>query len=344
VGDRGYATKKAEESKLLESSKFSEKEEIDRFKPNVIAYSSIINCWSKSGSKDASNHVEKLSGRMEFNGIKPNMITYTSCLATYARSDSETGAKKASDLLTRMKKMYRDTGDESLKPTIVSYFSVIDGWARSDSKDAGVEAEQLLREVEDLYRGGDLGMKPDVGVYARVIAAHSKSRKKGSDGKAIGLLRRMQKFALTGDENVALAKPNVVCYNTLIGSYGRRGLPINAFNILNQMDQFNSRITDESDKVIADEHSLNSIIYALSRSDLKGKAQKAMKMLERLENSHIDGNWRCKPSARRYNMVIATCSNTFKSTGQEKSQALAIALNVFQRLKTSQDLDTDKYT
>ena len=141
-----------------------------------------------------------------------------------------------------------------------------------------------------------------------------------------------------------LAKPNVVCYNTLIGSYGRRGLPINAFNILNQMDQFNSRITDESDKVIADEHSLNSIIYALSRSDLKGKAQKAMKMLERLENSHIDGNWRCKPSARSYNMVIATCSNTFKSTGQEKAQALAIALNVFQRLKTSQGLDTDKYT
>ena len=169
MGDRGYATKKAEESKLLESSKFSEKEEIDRFKPNVIAYSSIINCWSKSGSKDASNHVEKLSGRMEFNGIKPNMITYTSCLATYARSDSETGAKKASDLLTRMKKMYRDTGDESLKPIIVSYFSVIDGRARSDSKDAGVEAEQLLREGEDLYRGGDLGMKLDVRVYARSL-------------------------------------------------------------------------------------------------------------------------------------------------------------------------------
>ena len=172
MGDRGDAAKKAEEilnrmELKLESS--SEKEKIDRFRPNVIAYSSIIDCWSNSGSKDASNHVEKLSGRMEFNGIKPNMITYTTCLATYARSDSETGAKKASDLLTRMKKMYRDTGDESLKPIIVSYFSVIDGRARSDSKDAGVEAEQLLREGEDLYRGGDLGMKLDVRVYARSL-------------------------------------------------------------------------------------------------------------------------------------------------------------------------------
>ena len=174
MGDRGYAAKKAEEilnrmESKLESPKFSEKEKIDRFKPNVIAYSSIIDCWSKSGSKDAANHVEKLLGRMESNDIKPNVFTYTSCLATYARSDSETGAKKASDLLTRMKKMYRDTGDESLKPIIVSYFSVIDGRARSDSKDAGVEAEQLLREGEDLYRGGDLGMKLDVRVYARSL-------------------------------------------------------------------------------------------------------------------------------------------------------------------------------
>ena len=175
VGDRGYAAKKAEEilnrmELKLESS--SEKEKIDRFRPNVIAYSSIIDCWSKSGSKDASNHVEKLLGRMESNGIKSNVFTYTSCLATYARSDSgETGAKKASALLTRMKKMFDagDAGDESLKPTRVSYFSVIDGWARSDSKDDGVEAEQLLREGEDLYRGGDLGMKLDVRVYARSL-------------------------------------------------------------------------------------------------------------------------------------------------------------------------------
>ena len=108
---------------------------------------------------------------MESNDIKPNVFTYTSCLATYARSDLETGAKKASALLTRMKKMFDtgDAGDESLKPTRVSYFSVIDGWARSDSKDAGVEAEHFLREGEDLYRGGDLGMKLDVRVYARSL-------------------------------------------------------------------------------------------------------------------------------------------------------------------------------
>lgn len=349
LGDLGYAAMKAEdilsrmESKL-QSSRFTREEKNERFKPNVIAYSSIIDLWSKSGSADASDHVENLLSRMESNDIKPNVFTYTSCLSTYARSDSEEGARKASTLLARMKKMYRDTGDESMKPTIVSYFSVIDGWARSGSNEAGVEAEYLLREVENLYLGGDFEMEPDVRVYARVIVAHHKSQRKGSDSKAINLLKRMEKFAITGDENMALAKPNVVCYNQLIGSYGRKGEPIAAFGILNQMDRFNTLVTDENDKVIADEHSFNSIIYALSRSNLKGKAQKAAKMLERLENSHIDGNWRSKASARSYNMVIATCSNSFKCSEREKAQALAIAVNVFQRLKSAPDLDPDRYT
>lgn len=154
----------------------------------------------------------------------------------------------------------------------------------------------------------------------------------------------MEKFALSGDESSALANPNIVCYNTLIGSFGKRGQAINAFNILNQMDQFNTRVTDENAKVTADEHSFNSIIYALSRSNLKGKAQKAMKMLERLENSHVDGDWRSKPSTRSYNMVIGACSNSFKGGEKEKTQALSISLNAFQRLRASKDLDADRYT
>ena len=310
----------------------------------MIAYSSIIDCWSKSGSKDAAVRVKALLERMDANNVKPNVFTYTSCLATYSRSNSEKGAKEATALLARMKEMYLETGDEKLKPTIVSYFTVIDGWARSNSEIAGEQAEILLLELEDRCRQGEIELRPDVRVYARVVSAYIKSTKKGSDFKAAGLLKRMEKFALTGNEKFALAAPNVVCYNTLISAFGRRGLPIKAFQILNQMDQFNSKIDNENDKVTADEHSFNSIIYALSRSDLKGKARKAMKMLERLDNSHVDGDWRSKPSSKSYNMVIATCSNSFKAPDPEKMQALSIATNVFSRLKTSPRLDPDRYT
>jgi len=89
---------------------------------------------------------------------------------------------------------------------------------------------------------------------------------------------------------------------------------------------------------------LNSIIYALSNSNIKGKAEKSLKMLERLERSHIDGNWRVKPSSRSYNMVINACSNSFKADKKEKSQALAIAIDVFSRLRTSNSVEADKYT
>ena len=349
IGDMGSAALKAEavldrmESKLR-LTRLPEKEKLYRYQPNVIAYSSIIDCWSKSGSKDAAVRVKALLERMDANNVKPNVFTYTSCLATYSRSNSEKGAKEATALLARMKEMYLETGDEKLKPTIVSYFTVIDGWARSNSEIAGEQAEILLLELEDRCRQGEIELRPDVRVYARVVSAYIKSTKKGSDFKAAGLLKRMEKFALTGNEKFALAAPNVVCYNTLISAFGRRGLPIKAFQILNQMDQFNSKIDNENDKVTADEHSFNSIIYALSRSDLKGKARKAMKMLERLDNSHVDGDWRSKPSSKSYNMVIATCSNSFKAPDPEKMQALSIATNVFSRLKTSPRLDPDRYT
>ena len=349
VGDGGRAAEKAEEilsrmESKLESSSFSEEERMHRFLPNVIAYSSTIDCWSKSGSADAAMHAKRLIDRMEQLGIEPNVFTYTSALTAYARSDSEEGASEASALLTHMKKKYYETGDENLKPTVVTYFAAIDCWARSNTAKAGMEAAALLKEMEDLYQEGDTQIRPDVRVYARVIAAFAKSTQKGSDNRAIALLRSMEKFALSGDETGALAKPNVVCYNTLISAYASRGNAKQAFSILNQMDQFSSRISDENDKVIADEHSLNGIIYALSKSSLRGKARKALKTLERLENSHIDGNWRAKPSSRSYNMVIAACSNSFKADEKEKAQALTIALDVFSRLRTSPHVETDRYT
>ena len=350
IGDGGRAAKMAEgvlarmEAKL-KSSPFKGTERLRRFQPNVIAYSSIIDCWSKSGSRDAADHAKRLLERMKDTNVEPNVYTYTSAITAFARSSSREGALESSNLLEGMKTYYNQTGDENVKPSVITYFAVIDAWARSEAKNAGSRCEELLNEMEGLYRSGDCNMKPDVRVYARVIAAHTKSTEKGSDYRANALIKRMERFGLTGDEKLALAKPNVVCYNTLIGSFARRGDPIQAFHVLNKMDQYNSRIYEDNDKVIADQHSLNSIIYALSRSNLKGKAKKALKMLERLENSLVDGDWRYgEPSTKSYNLVIATCSHSFKASERERSQALLIATNVYGRLRSSTRLEADRYT
>jgi len=350
VGDGGHAAEMAETIlgrmvAKLKSSSFKGKERLHRFQPNVIAYSSIIDCWSKSGATGAPDRAKRLLESMKDTKVTPNVYTYTSALTTFARSKTREGALEASKLLDEMKKYFHEAGDEDLKPSVISYFAVIDAWARSDANDAGFRSEQVLNEMEELYRAGDYSMKPDVRVYARVISAYAKSTEKGSDYSANTLIKRMERFALTGDEKFALAKPNVVCYNTMISSFARRGDPLKAFEVLNKMDQYNSRVDEDNDRVIADQHSLDSIIFALSRSNLKGKAKKALKMLERLENSHVDGDWMYgEPCTKSYNLVISTCSNSFKASEKEKAQALSIAMNAYGRLRTSKRVEVDRYT
>jgi hypothetical protein len=117
-----------------------------------------------------------------------------------------------------------------------------------------------------------------------------------------------------------------------------------ALAVLNQMDQYNSKITNDDDKVNPDEQCLSSIIYALSMSSMNGKARKALKILERLERSHVDGNWRARPSARTYNMVINCCSNTPRAKKEDVAEALTIAFDVYARLRSSSYAEVDRFS
>jgi len=353
IGDGGYAAKRADEIlQRMENRRETNSEQKRIYRPNVIAYSSIIDCWSKSGSLDGAKEAQRLLDHMEYlhsNGIntnvKPNVITYTSVLTAYARSNNVEGAHRAQDLLEHMKEMYRETKDEEIKPNVISYFAVIDSWARSNSTEGGEKAESILREMENLYYMGDENMRPDVRTYARVIASHVKSGEKSGYESAEKIVRRMEEYSKTGMKSHALAIPNVIIYNTLIHNYTRRRDSKRALKILNQMDRYNSGMQREEHKVRADYHTLNGIINSLSNGNVKGKSRKALKMLERLEKSNIDGDWALKPSTRSYNMVINTCANTsFKASEKERYEAMNIAIDVYSRLVVSNYADVDRYT
>jgi pentatricopeptide repeat protein len=347
IGDSDYAATKAEHilHQMITNLKSKVPNAEYRFSPNVIAFSSIIDCWSKSSVNNSWQKALDVFNLMDEVNVKPNVITFTSVITACARSNSLEGAIKASELLQRMKEMHLTTGLDDMKPNAVTYFATIDSWARSKTDDAGVKAHELLSEMECLYRKtGDKSMIPDAKIYARVISAYANSNLEDSDKKAIQLLHKMEQFTLTGDEKYALAKPNIVLYNTLINSFARKGMSKKALAILNQMDQFNSKISNDADKVNPDEQCLSSIIYALSMSNMNGKARKALKILERLERSHIDGNWRARPSARTYNMVMNCCSNTSRNNKNDVAEALTIVFDVYARLRSCSYAEVDRFT
>ena len=69
-----------------------------------------------------------------------------------------------------------------------------------------------------------------------------------------------------------------------------------------------------------------------------------MKILERLERSHIDGDWNTKPTSRTYNMVIKACSSSYREKKREKQDAVNIALSTYKRLRTSNYANCDRFT
>lgn len=69
-----------------------------------------------------------------------------------------------------------------------------------------------------------------------------------------------------------------------------------------------------------------------------------MNILKRLERSHIDGNWKTKPTTRTYNMVIKACSSSNRGSRTEQRDALNIAISTYKRLRASSYGDCDKFT
>ena len=320
------------------------------FQPNVISYSSIIDCWSKSGAPDAGSRAQALLDKMEMLSesrenklVTPNVVTYSSVLSAYGRSGSPDSVQKANELLMRMEHLYKTGKNKTVKPNVVSYFAVIDGWARCTDMNAGSNALALLKKMENYSLAGDKSLRPNIRCYSRVLAALVNSKKRGSDRSAEHLITAMEEFARTGNETFAQEKPNVVCYNTLINAYAKRAKASKAIQILNKMDQYTSITKDERDKIRPDTRTLNSIIYSLSVCKEKHKARRALKILQRLEKSHISGDWRATPSNQSYNMVINACSTT-QGTEEDKAEAMQVALEAFSRLQRSNYAQPDRYT
>lgn len=101
--------------------------------PNTIAYSIVINCWSKSSNNPeapqrARNLLESMIARSRDPNISsnciPNEITYHSVLDAYSKHGDITGAL---DIMNIMKEDYR-SGNKLAKPELQTYSILIDTW------------------------------------------------------------------------------------------------------------------------------------------------------------------------------------------------------------------------
>jgi hypothetical protein len=186
-------------------------------RPDIVTYSTFIDCHTKCGERSLERADELLrfvegTYRRGDATLKPNAVFYSAVLQAWAKTCTSTGAEKAEELLQRNIALFEE-GNEFAKPHIIVYNAVMDALARGGVPNAGSRAEELLDEAESLYQAGDIDMKPTRRTFNAVILAY---RAEGNAGaKAEELLDRMEGLANCGRNEV---RPDVVTYNNVISA------------------------------------------------------------------------------------------------------------------------------
>lgn len=151
--------------RILESMKQSE-----FCQPDVVSYTSVIECLSKSTDPQAAEKAEELLSEAfqryqetKVDSLRPNARTFTMVILTLARTNGS--AVKARALLGKLLELYEETKDPSLKPNEYAYNYVLNCAANTIDESKKVEAFQIATLTYQEMRKSKL-VRPDSFTYA----------------------------------------------------------------------------------------------------------------------------------------------------------------------------------
>ena len=285
-----------------------------RVEPNTICFNSTLHALSKSKENDAPHRAEALLQRMERLavshpelGIRPDTISWSAVIATWARSNARDGAERAEELLQRTLREYEEGNNDHVKPDIITHNTVLDAWAKQSARrkgraalEAAQRADSLVAEME---RGGTI--KPCTISYNILIDAWSKSGCKGSAEKAESILRRM-------------SEPDEISWNNVLAAYSNNGRDdglVSALRLLKEMEESDGAVKPST-------ISYNLIMDAMTHRGTIESAEKAEKILDKMEGQFEAGNTAVKPSGVSYNIVINGYAKSGSPDAGDKAQAL----------------------
>jgi len=189
---------------------------IDRSQPDSFSFNQVLNAFSKSSVKGASNMAEELLLYMDAaykSGVhpraRPDVMSYAAVIFAHSRSGKHDSAERAHALFNVMRKRAAG-GEHHLKPNRYCYNTLISAWASSGKGTLGARrAEGLLQEMLD---ADDTSITPNIVTYNSVLNAWARSGTRCCGHKAETYLNKMWELYQAGDMKV---KPNDFSYNTV---------------------------------------------------------------------------------------------------------------------------------
>ena len=181
-------------------------------RPNQVTWAAVIHAFANSneaGSAETANSLLRkmmeLSKLPAYAGVAPNSVVFNSVIQAYSNAldiDATEAAEKAEGVLSEMKEIAEQAGDDKARPDAFSYATVMSAHARAGNPS---RAEELLSEMKN-----DDTLRPSVVPYTSVVQAYANSSMDMDATAAVGrveaLLNEMwELWAAGGDAEI---KPN----------------------------------------------------------------------------------------------------------------------------------------
>jgi hypothetical protein len=326
--------------------------------PNSFTYNLVIEAFARSRSSNAAAlAAEVLRKLVKSKHTEPDTYSFSQVLLALSKSSMPGAADTAEKLFMYMQKSYSTSVHPYAKPDAFCLSAVIAAHARSGEKGAAFRAEMLMQQVENEYENGLTDLKPTRVCYNALIDCWSKSNEGTlAARKAENVLQLMRKKFLDGDESVA---PNLITYNAVLNAWARSGTRCCARKAQEYLDQMWELYNAGDGTVKPNDLSYNTVsfflimymhmnlserlmlllrkqvINAISKSKDEQKAQKALRLLRRMDKLYQAGNKEARPNEVTYTAVLNSCAFPSVLDPKARRRVLDVAIFTLEELQRS---------
>lgn len=140
-------------------------------KPVNAFYNMAINRIAKSNNAvDARKALDILRLLQSSHFCYPDIISYTSVIECFSKSNDSGAAEASLELLGQVRQIYASTDDQTMMPNLRTYTMVILALTKNPVLENTLKARDLLVELNDLYSAtGDPKLRPNAYPYNYVL-------------------------------------------------------------------------------------------------------------------------------------------------------------------------------
>jgi len=317
--------------------------------PDLDAYNTVMEAWSKSRVPEAPEAGERLLKRMmDDESVEPNTNTYNLLIDAWANSNKQNSIDKVTQIYRHMEGLHKDETNNSVSPTIRTTNAVLHAYARksaqytSQNDQAGFDEAakcaaaslNLLQETKKRYKEtGDTNWQPDMATYTSVMDVHSRCATYRTTKIAGELLNELKDlYAKTGNYR---HKPNFRTYTTLVTAWSRTKSdesPQRVEAIMKEMKRSGEK---------PNARTYTAAVQCWARARDPQKAKRVLKILmEMREEYKKTGSDHIRPTTMTYNNAIDACARCQGSPDQ-KTESVKIAFAILKTIEMDEEIKPD---